>query len=430
MNLTEILLLVLIFINLIFLLFFLINRKRNSVIDREIERRIVDEFARNRLEYSKASKELRLELQELSKRYSDEVSKRIIEISELQKKQMESFSNHIFKFTESNEKSLERIRESVDKNMKNLQEENKEKLNEIKTIVGIELHSTLEKRLGEAFKQVSERLEKVHQGLGEMHKLATGVGDLKKVLTNVKTRGIFGEIQLENQLEDVLTKDQFDKNVRVKKNSNQNVEFAVKLPGKGKNDKPVWLPVDSKFPMEFYEVLLEAYDAADREKIDKSKKQFEREIKTFAKDIQEKYINPPTTTDFAIMYLPVEGLYAEVLRIPGLFHSLSNDFRIIPVGPTILAAFLNSLSMGFKTLTIEKRSSDVWKLLGAVKTQFTKFGDLLDKTQKKLSEASSTIENASKKARFIEGKLNKVQEIPAQESSHLLEDNIESKNEE
>ncbi len=274
------------------------------------------------------------------------------------------------------------------------------------------LHSTLEKRLGEAFKQVGDRLEKVHLGLGEMQKLAAGVGDLKKVLTNVKARGTLGEVQLESQLEQLLSKQQYEKNVKTRKGSNAYVEFALKLPGKDEANGCVWLPVDSKFPLGQYEALLNAYDAGDKELIARASKKLSSEIKQFAKDIKGKYINPPETTDFALMYLPIEGLYAEVLRFAGLFETLQRECGVVPVGPTTLAAILNSLQMGFRTLAIEKRSSDVWKLLGVVKTHFGKFGELLDKTRKKLDEAGKSIEDASKKTRYIEGRLTRVQELP------------------
>jgi DNA recombination protein RmuC len=284
------------------------------------------------------------------------------------------------------------------------------------------LHSTLERRLAEAFKQVGDRLEKVHQGLGEMQKLASGVGDLKNVLTNVKTRGTLGEIQLENQLEQLLSRQQYEKNVKTKEGSSAFVEFAIKLPGKDDMNQYVWMPVDSKFPLEQYEILLNAYNDGDKEKIDKASKKLVSDIKAFAKEIRDKYIDPPGTTDFALMYLPIEGLYAEVLRVPGLFETLQREYRIVPVGPTTLAAILNSLQMGFRTLAIEKRSSEVWKLLGVVKAQFGKFGDLLDKTRKKLDEAGKSIEDATKKSRYIEGRLSRVQDLPSNETIALEEE--------
>ena len=284
---------------------------------------------------------------------------------------------------------------------------------------GVDLHS----RLGESFKQVSERLEQVYKGLGEMRTLATGVGDLKKVLTNVKTRGTWGEIRLSHILEQILTPDQYDVNVATKKNSNDRVEFAIKLPGQDNDMQTVvWLPIDSKFPQEDYQRLLDAQEAADKELAEKSIKSLAGRIKAEAKYIKEKYIDPPYTTDFGIMFLPVEGLYAEVLRQPGLCDTLQREYRIVVTGPTTLAALLNSLQMGFRTLAIEKRSSDVWELLGVVKTEFGKFGDVLAKTKKKLKEASNTIGQAEVRTRAIERKLRKVEEVPLQDEARLIDE--------
>jgi DNA recombination protein RmuC len=283
----------------------------------------------------------------------------------------------------------------------------------MRATVDEKLQTTLEKRLGESFKQVSERLEQVYKGLGEMRNLATGVGDLKKVLTNVKTRGTWGEIRLSHILEQILTPDQYGVNVATKKNSNERVEFAIKLPGQDTDEqKVVWMPIDSKFPQEDYQRLLDAQEAADKELSEKSIKNLEMRIKTEAKFIKEKYIDPPHTTDFGIMFLPIEGLYAEVLRRPGLCDTLQREFRIVVTGPTTLAALLNSLQMGFRTLAIEKRSSEVWELLGVVKTEFGKFGDVLAKTKKKLKEASNTIGQAEVRTRAIERKLRDVEQVP------------------
>jgi DNA recombination protein RmuC len=303
-----------------------------------------------------------------------------------------------------------------------MQEDNSRKLEQMRSVVDEQLQSTLEKRLGESFKQVSERLEQVYKGLGEMRNLATGVGDLKKVLTNVKTRGTWGEIRLSHILEQILTPDQYEVNVATKKAGSERVEFAIKLPGQGSNkEKIVWLPIDSKFPQEDYQRLLDAQESADKVQAEKSVKNLETRIKAEAKAIREKYIDPPNTTDFGIMFLPVEGLYAEVLRRPGLCDSLQRDYRIVVTGPTTLAALLNSLQMGFRTLAIEKRSSEVWELLGAVKTQFSKFGEVLAKTKKKLQEASNTIDKAEVRTRVISRKLSKVQELPLTDSAKLIE---------
>jgi len=263
----------------------------------------------------------------------------------------------------------------------------------------------------------------VHKGLGEMRSLATGVGDLKKVLTNVKTRGILGEIQLGSLLEQLLTREQYDTNVATKKGSNARVEFAIRLPGRSDNDgQSVWLPIDAKFPQEDYLRLVEAQEVGNPLLVEESSKQLERAVKEMAKAIRDKYLDPPATTDFGIMFLPTEGLYAEVLRRTGLFELLQRDFKVIITGPTTLAALLNSLQMGFKTLAIEKRSSEVWTLLGAVKTEFASFGAVLSKTKKKLDEASNTIDAAATRTRSIERKLRNVQELPAAEAASLLDD--------
>jgi len=263
-----------------------------------------------------------------------------------------------------------------------------------------------------------------------MQTLAAGVGDLKKVLTNVKTRGTLGEIQLGNLLEQILTRDQYSQNVATKKGSNERVEFAVKFPGRNERDNAeFWLPIDAKFPREDYERLIDASEQGNQGLIDESAKQLEAAIKSSAKDIRLKYIDPPNTTDFAVMFLPVEGLYAEVLRRPGLFETLLREHQVVITGPTTLAAFLNSLQMGFRTLAIEKRSSEVWALLGAVKTEFSKFGTILEKTHKKLQEAGNTIEDAARKSRTIERKLRDVQELPSQEAVELIGDIEEIENE-
>ncbi len=317
---------------------------------------------------------------------------------------------------------LIQMRETIEKKINELQGSNEKKLDEMRTTVDEKLQKTLETRLGESFKLVSERLEAVHKGLGDMQQLATGVGDLKRVLTNVKTRGVLGEYQLENILEQMLTPDQYAKNVKTKEGSNANVEFAVKLPGKHDSGKIVWLPIDSKFPKEDFELLSAAYDTGSPEGIDELRKNFIKGIRKCAGDICGKYIDPPNTTDFAILFLPFESLYAEVLRTPGLFESIQRECKIIITGPTTLSALLSSLQMGFRTLTIEKRSSEVWQLLGAVKTEFSLFGGILDKTQKKLQEASNVIEDAGRRSRSIEKKLKDVQELPDSNTLNIDED--------
>ena len=383
---------------------------------------IKDEIARNRQETARSAQQARQEFSISLKSSSDSLQQRLTENIHLQKDQLDSFSKQLMAMTRLNEQKIEAMRKTMESQLQAMQADNTKKLEQMRATVDEKLQSTLEKRLGESFRQVSDRLEQVYKGLGEMRSLATGVGDLKKVLTNVKTRGTWGEIRLSHILEQILTPDQYDTNVATKKNSNERVEFAIKLPGQDTDhEKIVWLPIDAKFPQEDYQRLLDAQEDADKELADKSIKNLEMRIKAEAKHIKEKYLDPPHTTDFGIMFLPVEGLYAEVLRRPGLCDTLQREFRIVVTGPTTLAALLNSLQMGFRTLAIEKRSSEVWELLGAVKTEFGKFGDVLAKTKKKLQEASNTIDKAEVRTRAIERKLRKVQEVPQEDSAPLIE---------
>jgi len=393
------------------------------------ERVIREEISKNREESSTNAKQLREEVSGSLKLFSDSLLARMMEIASLQKDQLEIFSKQLSSLTQSNELKMDKMRETVEERLKLLQEDNSKKLEQMRATVDEKLHSTLERRLGESFKIVSERLELVHKGLGEMQTLASGVGDLKKVLTNIKSRGMWGEVQLANLLEQILTNNQYEKNVATKRGSSERVEFAIKLPGHDEKDTIVWLPIDAKCPMEDYQKLIEAQEQANQTLADESGRQLETKIKSEAKDIKEKYLDPPYTTDFGIMFLPIEGLYAEVLRRPGLSEILQRDYRVLVAGPTTLYALLNSLQMGFRTLAIEKRSSEVWTLLGAVKTEFGKFGDILEKTQKKLQEASNTIEDASRKSRTIERKLKDVQELPTPETVDLIAEFEETKKE-
>ncbi|ATW27084.1 recombinase RmuC [Candidatus Formimonas warabiya] len=395
------------------------NLDRNQ---EKAERMMQGELAKNREEAALNSKEVRREVSESLKTFGDLFLARMTEIATLQKNQLDLFSTRLTNLTQTNETKLDKMRETVEQKMTHLQEDNNKKLEQMRATVDEKLHATLEKRLGESFKLVSDRLEQVHKGLGEMQSLASGVGDLKKVLTNVKTRGTWGEIQLGNLLEQILTMEQYAQNVATKKGGSERVEFAIKLPGRHDKEQDVWLPIDAKFPQEDYQRLLDAREEANAELAEEAGKLLEARIKGEAKDIKEKYLDPPYTTDFGIMFLPTEGLYAEVLRRPGLCENLQRTYRVVVTGPTTLAALLNSLQMGFRTLAIEKRSSEVWALLGAVKTEFGRFGDILDKTKKKLEEASTTIENAAKKSRTIERKLKQVQELPSAEAVQLLED--------
>ncbi len=389
-----------------------------------------DEFARNREEFNRSGKDGREELSTAFKRFGDLMIDRIGSVASRQKEQLDIFSEQLQTLTKSNEERLEKMRLTVEGKLTSLQEDNNQKLEKMRQTVDEKLHETLERRLGESFQIVSDRLEKVQEGLGEMKDLATGVGDLKKVLSNVKTRGMIGEYQLKNILEQILTPEQYGENVKTSSDGEGFVEFAVKLPGRSDPDKPVWLPIDSKFPIENYHALNDAYDVGDVDQISKVKKKLTDSIKLFAKDIRDKYIDPPNTTDFAIMFLPVEGLYAEILREPSVFEILQKEYKIIITGPTTLSALLNSLQMGFRTLAIEKRSSEVWEILGAVKTEFGKFGDILDKTQKKLQETSNVINQAGVRSRAIERKLKDVQSLPADKSAGLLDDNFDMEFEE
>lgn len=372
------------------------------------EKNFLDELLRSiqalRHSQGQAAQGLREEVQNSITRFSNLIHQQITRLSELQQSQYEN------------------VRKTVEVQLSQMRAENAKKLDEMRQMVDKELHSTLEKRLGEAFKQVGDRLEKVQVGLGEMQSLAADVGGLKKVLSNVKTRGTLGEMQLERQIDELLTPQQYEKNVNTKKRSRNFVEFAIKLPGQEENGDPVWLPIDSKFPLKTFEQLNDAYADGNKEEIERLSKTLAEEIKRSARDIRDKYLNPPATTRFGIMYLPTEGLYAEVLKIDGLFEQLVHQYDIIPVGPTTFAAFLNSLQIGFRTLMIQKRTSEVWDLLGKVKTDFSKFGDLLEKTKKKLNEAGNVIDDATQRTKSIERRLNKVEELPPEESMRVLEE--------
>lgn len=390
-----IVLIVLLVINLL-LTFLLLTRKNDSssldnsfqTIERNqnnLEKTLRDEMSRNRDEFDRSARQDR-----------EEVTRNL-----------SAFQKSIEQLTQRNEEKLDKIRDVVEQRLQVIQNDNSQKLEQMRLTVDEKLHATLEKRLGESFQLVSDRLEKVHQGLGEMQTLASGVGDLKKVLTNVKTRGTWGEVQLGNLLEQILTPDQYEKNFVTKKGSRDPVEYVIKFPGR--DDKPLYLPIDAKFPTQDYERLQDAQERGDLVLVEEASKAIENRIKLEAKNIRDKYLEPPSTTDFGILFLPTEGLYAEVLRRPGLADQLRNEFKVLVTGPTTIAALLNSLQMGFRTLAVEKRASEVWMLLGSIKTEFGKFGEILDNTQKKLQEASNTIEKASQKSRTIERKLKGVE---------------------
>jgi len=336
------------------------------------------------------------------------------------KRVADSLNQALAAMTESNAQRMLEVRATLEHKIRDLQLDNGQRLEEMRKTVDEKLHATLETRLSESFKQVSERLERVHQGLGEMQQLAIGVGDLKRVLTNVKTRGTWGEVQLEMLLEQVLTVDQYGKNVETVAGTNARVEFAIKLPGQADGGKPVWLPIDAKFPKEQYERLLDAADRADADGVLKAGAELERAVRSEAKTICDKYVSPPQTTDFAILFLPTEGLYAEVMRRPGLADDLQRTLRVTIAGPSTLSAILNSLQMGFRTLALEKRSSEVWQVLGAVKTEFGKFGDVLAATKMTLERAAKNIESAEVRSRQMARKLKSVEALPSEAAQLML----------
>ena len=327
--------------------------------------------------------------------------------------------------TESNAQRMLEVRATLETRIRELQTDNAAKLEEMRRTVDEKLHATLETRLTESFRQVSERLEKVHQGLGEMQQLAIGVGDLKRVLTNVKTRGTWGEVQLEMLLEQVLTPDQYAKNVETVAGSGARVEFAIRLPGQNDGAAPVWMPIDAKFPKEQYERLADAAERADADGVALAGRELERAVRLEAKTICEKYLAPPATTDFAILFLPTEGLYAEVMRRPGLADDLQRTLRVSIAGPSTLSALLSSLQMGFRTLALEKRSSEVWQVLGAVKTEFTKFGDVLASTKATLEKAAKNIESAEVRSRQMARKLKSVEALPSEAAQLMLGAHLE-----
>ena len=348
---------------------------------------------------NKNAKENREELTNSLKDFSKTFSNNVKDFNNLQKQKFDVMAIKQDELVKSTEIRLEKMRETVDE----------------------KLHKTLEERLGHSFKIVSERLEAVQKGLGEMQNLANGVGDLKKVLSNVKTRGVLGEIQLGNILEQIMAPEQYEANVKTKQGSNDHVEFAIKLPGKDEHGKEVYLPIDAKFPQEDYVRLQTAYDIGDVAGVETANRALVQSIKKFAKDIRNKYIDPPNTTDFGIMFLPIEGLFAEVVRQPEVVELLQREYKIIVTGPTTLADMLNSLQMGFKTLAIQKRSSDVWQILGAVKNEFGKFGGVLEKAQKKINDANKELDAlVGTRTRMMLSKLKKVEELPTAKSTDLL----------
>ena len=404
---------------LIILLFLKTSYKRAI---KEVEQTVREEFRSNRDESARAARDLREEVVSAQKSYIETMIQTIGELGSLQRNKLESVERRIKELTESNEARIEKLRNTLDAQLKSLQQANEKKLDQMRQTVDEKLQNTLEKRLAESFKIVSERLEAVQRGLGEMQSLATGVGDLKRVLTNVKTRGTWGEVQLGALLEQILTPDQYAKNVQTREGSREIVEYAIRLPGAGNDSRAAvcWLPIDSKFPQEDYLRLVSAADTADVDAVEKATSALTRAVQSSAKEIAEKYLDPPGTTDFAIMFLPTEGLYAEILRQPGLMEKLQQTSRVVVAGPTTLSAILSSLRMGFRTLAIEKRSSEVWNVLAAVKTEFGKFGDVLAKVKNHLDAASNTIDQTGVRTRAMKRKLREVEQLPMDASEKLL----------
>ena len=438
---TTILVIVLIFIAMINL-FFTVRKKDDkseevlsklAKMDADIARidpLIRDEFGRNRNEMQTVFRENREEHSNSFKLLGETLTKTLTDLSFVQKNQFETYrieqTNSLKTIEEKLEVKLKEIRETVEGKLTKIQEDNHKKLEEMRKTVDEKLQESINKRFNESFELISKRLEEVQKGLGEMQTLASDVGGLKKVLTNVKTRGTFGEVQLESLLEQILSPEQYETQVAVRKNSQERVDAAVKLPGQTDDNSALLLPIDSKFPVEDYQRLYDAFEAGEsKESVLTLRKKFEDSVKSTAKTIATKYINPPETTDFAIMFVPSEGIYAEILRSVELFESLRRDFRITIVGPTNLAAFLSSLQMGFRTLAIQKRTSEVWTILGAVKTEFGKFGDVLDRASNQLKTVANSISNAGVRTRAIEKHLRKVESLPQEQSVALLGEAIE-----
>lgn len=372
----------------------------------------------------------REEIRTSLKSFQDQFRSSVSEFNQVQEQKFNTLAAKQDEHLQTTEQRLDKLRDTVDAKLKSIQDDNNEKLERMRQTVDEKLHKTLEDRLGQSFQIVSERLEQVQRGLGEMQALANGVGDLKRVLANVKTRGSLGEYRIEMILEQILAPEQYQRDVVTKPSSRENVEFAIKLPSKESETQTIWLPIDSKFPQDKYQALIDAYDKADPNLVEAASKELEKTIKSRAKDISEKYINPPTTTDFAIMFLPFEGLYAEVVKRPSLFETLQNEFRVNICGPSTLAAFLHSLQMGFRTLAIQQRSSEVWSLLGAVRTEFGKFGKVLEGVQKNLEAASNKIVLARQKSHTIESKLKRVEALPKKGVASYLGDGTDLNEEE
>jgi DNA recombination protein RmuC len=384
-----------------------------SAQNERLERELRTELAQARSESAQQAQLGRGELASALSRFTQELQTQLGTIAQLQNERLSAL-------TQSNELRLEAVRATVEQRLDLMRSDNAQKLEHIRTTVDEKLHATLELRLGTSFKLVSDRLEQVHKGLGEMQSLAAGVGDLKKVLTNVKSRGGWGEVQLGALLEEMLSPAQFSRNVATRPGSQERVEYAIKFPGRGEDGVPCWLPIDAKFPLEDYQRLQDAIERADIGAVDVSRRALEDFFKTEARKIRDKYIEPPHTTDFAILFVPTEGLYAEAVSRPGLADAIQRDYRVMLAGPMNLGAFLNSLQLGFRTLAIEKRSTEVWRVLGAVKTEFGKFAEILAKTKDKLDAVGKTLDEAGKKSGTIARKLRDVEALPDTDADELL----------
>jgi DNA recombination protein RmuC len=384
-----------------------------------LERELREELARGRREDSEDAFRDREERAQSANLLGQALTTQLGQLGTLQSERLEAFARELNRFSLGLDERFERLKIAVEGRLTAIQADNAKKLEEMRQTVDEKLHATLEQRLGESFKLVSERLEQVHRGLGEMQTLAAGVGDLKRVLGNVKTRGTWGEVQLAALLEQLLTAEQFSANVATRPGTAERVDFAIRLPGRDEGEC-VWLPIDAKFPIEDYQRLLDAQEKGEAALVEEAARAIEMRLRNEARSIRDKYVEPPHTTDFAILYLPIEGLYAEALRRPGLAEMMQREWRVSLAGPTTLAALLNSLQMGFRTLAIEKRSAEVWAVLGAVKTEFGKFGEALAHTRKKLDEASNSIGKAEVRTRQLSRRLRDVEALPVADSQRLI----------
>jgi DNA recombination protein RmuC len=396
----------------------------NERLERELRREISESLRglRGELTHTLATfqETLTRQAQETTRTQNAQIDAFSQQLTMMQKTLADTLAVQLQSLSEANSRRMAEVRLTLETQLNAMQQTNAAKLEEMRKTVDEKLQTTLETRLGESFKQVAERLEQVHKGLGQMQSLAQGVGDLQRVLTNVKTRGMFGEVQLENLLEQVLTPEQYGKQVETKPRSNQRVDFAIKFPGRSGDGVPVWLPIDAKFPREDYERLLDAHDRADQAGVDSAGRALEVRIREEAKSICENYLAPPYTTDFAILFLPIESLYAEVLRRPGLMDKLQRDYRVTLAGPTTLLAMLNSLHMGFRTLALEQQASEVWKVLGAVKTEFDRYGEWVARIKEQVQKAADTVDKAETRTKMMRRALKDVEALPDTQAQALL----------